>query len=550
LNLFTLIILFIAFTALIIYLGFLGRKKTRTLQDFLVAGREMPYYVMAISYSAAFISTSIIVGFGGVSGILGLNTLWLAVLSIIFGILVSFVFLGKRTRRLSLNLEAYTFPEILGKRYDSIFIQKISSIVIIIAMPIYAAVVLIGAARFVESFLKVEYLWALIIISVIVVAYVLVGGLKGIMYTDSFFGAIMVFSMIVLIFLTYKNFGGVIASHESLTELTRVEQPLRNQFDHHVPFFSKIPLILKQVGHQGWTAMPVPGSQLWWTLMTTIIFGIGVGILAQPQLIIRFMTVKNDKDINRAVPIGAGIIFFTMFASLVVGALSNIYFFNKTGDVSVISLGGNADLIIPSFIEQALPKWFGYLFMFTILSAAMSTISSQFHIVGTAFSKDILGKNLIKADDKINNTFSSRGIILTKIGIIAGFIISVILAYYLPLNIIARGTALFFNICTSTFLAIFILGLYWKRVTRAGAISGLVTGLVSSLFWILFIQKAQWYRPNEISRVMIGTEGLLGFPWDTVDSVLVALPLSFIATIAVSVFTRKLPDDIIKKCFQ
>ena len=144
---------------------------------------------------------------------------------------------------------------------------------------------------------------------------------------------------------------------------------------------------------------------------------------------------------------------------------------------------------------------------------------------------------------------SIKGILLTRMGIIIGIIFSVILGYYLPLNIIGRGTALFFEVCAATFLPIYICGLFWKKTTKAGAVSGMLVGLISSLFWILFIHKAQWYRPEQVT-VITGNESIFNFPWDSIDSILIALPLSFIVIVVVSLFTKPLSEEIIKKSFK
>ena len=154
---------------------------------------------MALSYGATFISTSAIVGFGGAASLFGLSMLWLPVLNIFVGIFIAFIFFGKRTRKMGLNLQAHTFPELLGKRVDSSFIQWFSGLLIFIFMPIYAAAVLIGASRMLEGLLGVPYIYSLSIFSILVAAYVIMGGLKGVMYTDALQGSLMFGGMIFLL---------------------------------------------------------------------------------------------------------------------------------------------------------------------------------------------------------------------------------------------------------------------------------------------------------------------------------------------------------------
>ena len=150
--LFTVIV--VIYLLVIGYLGYLGFKGTKTSEDFMIAGRQVHPYVMALSYGATFISTSAIVGFGGAAGVFGMGLLWLTFLNIAFGIAIAFIFFGKKTREMGQKLGAHTFPELLGRRYNSRAIQVIGGITIFIFMPLYAGVVLIGAARFIESTLK------------------------------------------------------------------------------------------------------------------------------------------------------------------------------------------------------------------------------------------------------------------------------------------------------------------------------------------------------------------------------------------------------------
>ena len=167
-------------------------------------------YIMALSYGATFISTAAIVGFGGVAANYGMGILWLVFLNIIVGIFIAFVFFGKRTRKMGHNLNALTFPEFVSRRFNSKFIQYFSGAVIFLGMPLYASVVLIGMARFVETTLQINYNFALIAMAIIVAVYVVFGGIRGVMYTDALQGTIMFFGMIFLLGAVYWMLGGVV----------------------------------------------------------------------------------------------------------------------------------------------------------------------------------------------------------------------------------------------------------------------------------------------------------------------------------------------------
>jgi solute:Na+ symporter, SSS family len=191
LDVFMLTIIVLIYLLMVGYVGYVAWRRTKSSSDYMVAGRNTHPYIMALSYGATFISTAAIVGFGGVAANYGFGILWLVFLNIIIGIFIAFIFFGKRTRKMGHNLNALTFPEFLSRRYNSRFIQYFSGAVIFLGMPLYASVVLIGMARFVQTTLGVDYYFALIAMALIVAVYVVFGGIRGVMYTDALQGTIM-----------------------------------------------------------------------------------------------------------------------------------------------------------------------------------------------------------------------------------------------------------------------------------------------------------------------------------------------------------------------
>jgi len=520
-------IVIVLYLLLIGYVGYLAWKRTKSSEDFMVAGRKTHPYIMALSYGATFISTAAIVGFGGTAGVYGLGLLWLTFLNILVGIFIAFVFFGKKTRKMGHNLGALTFPEFLSKRFDSKFIQYFSGLVIFLGMPLYASAVLIGISRFIETTLNLDYNIALIGMAVIIAVYVIFGGIRGVMYTDAVQGTIMFFGMAFLLITTYVLLGGVDNAHQALTNMA-----------------SLVPPSAAATGSTGWTTMPTLGSPFWWTLVSTLILGVGIGVLAQPQLAVRFMTVKSNRELNRAVLVGGIFILMMTGAAFIVGALSNVYFFQTTGQISIAAAGGNMDKIIPLFITMAMPAWFAYLFMVTLLSAAMSTMSAQFHVQGTALGRDIY-ETIFK---KKGETGSS--VMIARAGIVVAVALAVVLAYISPPGVVAQATSIFFALCAAAFLPMFICAVFWKKATKAGAIAGLITGTFTSLFMLAFIHKKEAAALG-ISKALFGTDTLItSLPWPVVDPIVIALPLALIVTIVVSLLSKPPVEKHIEKCFK
>jgi len=522
---FTLGLVVIAYLLAIGYLGYKGYQHTVNARDYLLAGSNIHPFIMAMSYGATFISTSAIVGFGGIAGVYGMGLIWLTFLNIFVGIFIAFVFFGRRTRRIGHHLDAHTFPEFLGNRFQSKSIQTMSGAIIFVAMPLYAAVVLIGGARFIESIFKLDFTLALIFFSLVIAAYVVAGGLKGVMYTDALQATIMFLSLFFLLVMTYVKLGGFTGAHEALTNMV-----------------SLVPESLKAQGHLGWTAFPRFNSGWWWALTTNIILGVGIGVLAQPQLVVRFMTVKSSRELNRAVLVGGVFIFVATGFVFTVGSLTNLYFYNESGQLAIQAAGGNVDLIIPEFINQAMPSWFVYLFMLALLSAGMSTLSSQFHTMGTALGRDFF-----------QNLFPNRSIntmVVSRVGVIIAILVSILIGYKLPVSIIARGTAVFFGICAATFLPAYFAALYWKRATRAAASWSIYTGLLSSVVALFFLHQKE-SAPLGICKALFGKDFLIDkFPWMIIDPMLIAMPLSILVLVTVSYLTPRMEEDHIEKCWK
>jgi solute:Na+ symporter, SSS family len=530
------IIAFLIYLFILSFLSYLGYKQTKTSADYLVGGRQIHPMIMALSYGATFISTSAIVGFGGAAGTLGMGLLWLTFLNIFVGIFIACLVFGKRTRKMGHNLDAHTFPELLGNRFQSKFIQGFAGVVIFLFMPIYTAAVLKGGTDFIQTHFGISYEVSLLFFAAVVAVYVWMGGLKGVMYTDAFQGAIMFIGMVFLLFFAYSKLGGIGNAHEQLNTL------------YDKPEVQEQCGKLIKGGFRGWTSMPAWGSPIWWSLVTTIVMGVGIGVLAQPQLVVRFMTVRSNREINRAVVSGGIFIIMMTGVAFVLGALSNVFFFNDSGNIAVVAAGGN-DKIVPAFIKQFVPGWFGVIFFLSLISAAMSTLSSQFHAMGTAVGRDVYEKAL---NQKGNSIY------ITKTGILVAIVLSVLLAYLAnkldaSMQIIATGTAMFFGLCAASFLPAYISALFVKKISTKAVVAGMITGFVVGIFWIFFIHEKE-AASLQLCNALFGKTSLVKetslAKLALVDPIIIALPASILATfIGAMVSKNNLSKEHVDNCF-
>jgi SSS family solute:Na+ symporter len=254
------------------------------------------------------------------------------------------------------------------------------------------------------------------------------------------------------------------------------------------------------------------------------------------------MTVKSNRELNRSVLIGGVFILVMTGVAFVVGTLSNEFFFKNHNGLSAIGFaGGNTDRIIPFYLKNAMPSWFNYLFLLTLLSAAMSTLSSQFHTMGTAISRDIAeATGLVKDKDEV---IGKKSILTAKLGVGVMIILTLIISFVLPGGVIAAATAIFFGLCAASFLPTLIGSLYWKKATKAGAITSIVSGFFVTIFWLFFVHAATLKK--------LGLKSILsGSSWANVDPLFIGFPVSLIIFVAVSLFTKPMDDEHLNKCFK
>ncbi len=532
------VVLTLLYVIITLYLGYKGWKETKDGKDYLIAGRSMGAFVMAMSYGATFISTSAIIGFGGAAALFGFPLLWLTFLNIFVGIFIAMIVLGRRVRRLGVAVDAHTFPELIGRRYNSPFLQGFAGLIIFIFLPVYAGAVLIGLARLVEVIFGLPYSTALLMCTFLVALYVLTGGLKAVMYTDAFQGCIMFVVMAIFLVGTYYMIGGFSSAHQALTDMVQY-----------------YPKALKDQGMLGWTQGATFWSQAWLTVYTTIVLGVGIGVLAQPQLSVRLMTVQKDAQLKRATMYGGVFILCMTGVAFVVGALTNVIFFKALGPmvggkpaISVVVAGGNIDKIIPTYLDKMWPSYFGILFMLAMFAAAMSTLSAQYHAGGTSLGRDFYERGIGGRGDTL---------MVTRVAVGVTILMTLIWAWILPGSIIAIATAFFFGLCSSSFLPVLVLGLFWKGMTWAGAIWSMVGGFTISTLYALFIH-AREAGTIGLSKLLFGVPNLCaGFAKDSfmwslqyLDQNVVAMPCAFIIAVIVSLCTKKYDQRHIDRCWK
>ncbi len=513
------IISMILFALVFFILGYLGYRQTKTAEDYFIAGRKMGAVLVAFSYGATFISAVALIGFSGIASVYGLSILWLAFLNIFVGIFIAFVVYGLRTRKMGLSLNAMTLPELLGNRFNSVRLQQVSGLIIGIFMVAYTSAVFLAISSLFQVTFDIPYWVCVVIFTLIVGIYLIVGGAYAVMWTHAVQAIVMLIGMIILTIGVYWMLGGIGPANEAAAALT--------------------PEMLQSIGSpaatqapNGLTSMP-PTLSMPFMMILTLIFGVGIGVLAQPQLITRYLTAKNDKALRLAVPYGGLFILLMTFTAFSIGPLCNVLMYQNN-----IPYPKSPDMVVPTIVNQLFPSWFILIFLFAILSAAMSTAAALFQTAGAALGRDVYEKSAKKQFSPEKSIYVTR--IATIVIVVATLIISLN-----PLDVVAYMTAFFFGLMACTFLAPYTLMLYWRRTNRTGVWVGMLGGFFFTIVWYILIYFKT--APKIIGAPLIGD-----YVINMLDPIFIGLPLSFVLTIIVTLLSKQgtTEETLMKKSFE
>ncbi|MDR1903999.1 MAG: sodium/solute symporter [Treponema sp.] len=449
------IVFLVFFLAVMTCVGIWGMRKTKTLGDFFLGGRSMGPWVSAVAYGTSYFSAVIFIGFAGAQGWqFGLNALWIALGNAFIGACAAWLILARRTRRMTQNLDAMTMPEFLQERYGAKHLKPIAASIIFFFLLPYSASVFKGLGHLFEAVFSIDYDIALLIMIGFTGVYLILGGYFAIAVTDFIQGIIMFCGAIAMITVLTGQGGGPAAMIAKIGVNYQVHVPPANQ-----------PSLLTVV---------------------SLVFMTSFGTWGLPQMTQKFYAIKNERIIPRAA------IVTTVFA-LVIGVsayLTGIYahvFFPDEGALIANRLKeGNAilyDSIVPALLTQ---QFIGNLqillalILLLVLSASMSTLSSLVLVSSSSVAIDLYPARLEAKTGKDRSVAMMR--FLSAIFVIVSYFIS-----RFQIGFIVTLMSLSWGVVSGSFAAPYILGLYNKRVTKAGAYAGLLAGMITdiSLFFIL-----------------------------------------------------------------
>lgn len=432
-------ILWLTIAVYILGLGIIGivtGRKSKSIADFTVGGRSAGAWLSALSYGTAYFSAVMFVGYAGKTGLnFGLWGILAGIGNAVFGSLLAWLLLARKTRDISARLKIKTMPDFFDKRYNSSKMKTFSAIIIFIFLIPYSASVYSGLASVAEVLLGINDTVFLIIIAILAILLVTLGGYLVQARADFVQGIVMMVGVVLLIVCIVRcdRVGGI----AGLVEYANTDAGLPK----------------------------LNGSQ-WVSLMATVLMT-SFGTWGLPQMIQKYFGIKDDKQAKR------GIVISTVFALLIagggyfIGSLCHRFF---TVGVDMPS----ADYIVPEMLKSAnLPAVLLGIIIVLLLSASVSTLCSITLSASSALSIDLVGAKL-----KPNMSDKQKGK-LTKIFCVLFVILSYVVAN--TKTPILDMMSYSWGIISGSFLAPYVLALYYKGLNKIGAWSGMISGFVIAI---------------------------------------------------------------------
>ena len=409
------------------------------LTGFMLGGRNLNPAVTALSAGASDMSGWMLLGLPGAMYISGLSSAWIA-LGLTLGAYLNYLLVAPRLRVFTELLDdAVTIPEYFERRFDDRghLIRILSSVVIIIFFAIYTTSGVVAGGKLFESSFGLNYELGLFITAGVVVAYSTFGGFLAISTTDFVQGCIMFLALILVPIVTLNQIGSVAQTQYYLMELSPAMLTLG-----------------------GGSLLGILSAASW-----------GLGYFGQPHIIVRFMAIRSVREIKVARRIGMSWMIISLTGAIAVGLVGAAYIKSIDGNLS------DPETIF-IFLSNTLfdPLVSGFL-LAAILAAIMSTISSQLLVTSCSLTEDIYHTFLRK---KASDT---ELVLVGRLCIVAVALLAIFLAHDRDssiLSLVSNAWAGF----GAAFGPVVLLSLFWARMTRQGALAGIVVGASVVLLWI------------------------------------------------------------------
>ena len=498
------LIAIVIYMIVIVGIGILFAKKANTnSEEYFLGGRSLGPWIAAFSAEASDMSGWLLMGLPGLAYWSGLaNAGWTAI-GLTIGTYLNWLIISKRLRRYSVKLNAITIPDFFSKRFHEKkkILMTISSLMIIIFFVPYAGSCLVACGKLFSLLFNTSYTSMVILSAVVVLIYTFLGGFLAESTSDYIQAIIMIFALMFVMFLGINAAGGIEAIITNAKSIPGF-----------LSFFTSANPTGEAINGSAIFGAPVTFSAL--SIVSTLAWGLGY--FGMPQVLLRFMGIRSEKDLKKARRVAMIWVLISLVAAITIGLVGRLLF----SDVYLIYGSGNTENIFILMATKLVPPLFAGFICAGILAAAMSSSDSYLLISASAIAKNIW-QELIRKDATDKEIMLVSRIVLVLVSVLSVFV--AIGKNPVIFSIVDFAWAGF----GAAFGPLIILSLFWKRTTYEGAVAGMLTGGIMVFVWNFFISK-------------------LGGIW-AIYELLPAFILSMLAIVIVSLLTKKPSDTIIQE---
>ena len=438
-----LLVTFAAYLLVMIGIGFMAWRRTRTFDDYILGGRSLGSYVTALAAGASDMSGWLMMGLPGALYLGGASEAWIAI-GLVIGAWCNWKYVAGPLRVYTEHTRnALTLPDYFTHRFadESRLLRILSALVILVFFAIYCASGIVAGARLFESMFGLPYAQAMFWGAAVTIAYTFIGGFLAVSWTDTVQATLMIFALLLVPTFTVIGVGGLTPAMHLIEQVD--------------------PSRLQWVGAGG--VIAIVSSMAW-----------GLGYFGQPHVLARFMAADNLATIPRARRIGMTWMILCLAGAMATGFLGIAWF--AVHPEAAGPVNANPERVFIALSELLFNPWVAGVLLSAILAAIMSTLSAQLLVCSSALTEDFYrGFLRPKAGHKELVWFGRAMVLMVAL-----------LAVWIArdpdsrvLGLVAYAWAGF----GAAFGPVVLLSLFWKRMTRNGALAGMVAGALTVVLW-------------------------------------------------------------------
>jgi len=441
---YTELIVFIAYFLFMIGIGlfFFFRSKGGNDKDYFLGGRQMGAWVSALSAGASDMSAWVLMGLPASIYALGMGQTWIAI-GLGLGYALSWIFEAPRLRRFSIAAnDSITIPQYLTNRFlsKSGLLQIICAVIFIVAYTVYAASSIKACGTLFNTVMGIDATVAMYGAAIIIIGYTFLGGFSAVCWTDFFQGLLMLAALLI------------------------------------APIFA---LALVKGGSVEVSPLP-EGFLRFGTNWKEIVSGLGwgLGYFGMPHIIVRFMSIRSEKELKKSSVIGISWTTIILIMSAV-SAVAGRLFLGEIADSSTVFI---------TMVRRIFPPLISGILLSAILAAAMSTADSQLLASASAFASDVY-KPVFRKNASDKEMLWAGRVVVMIIAVVALLIASNPGSGTI-MSLVENAWGLF----GAAFGPAIMLSLFWKRFNFQGAVAGILVGAVVDICWLAFLASTGIYE--------------------------------------------------------